>query len=72
MHQLPDVDPGETQEWLDSLDSVVNVHGPSRARYLLARLLERAQRTNVDFPDAVSTPYVNTITSEDQPWFPGD
>ena len=72
MHQLPDVDPGETQEWLDSLDSVVNIHGPSRARYLLARLLERAQRTNVDFPDAVSTPYVNTITSEDQPWFPGD
>jgi pyruvate dehydrogenase E1 component len=72
MHQLPDVDPDETQEWLDSLDSVVNVHGPSRARYLLARLLERAQRTNVDFPDAVSTPYVNTITSEDQPWFPGD
>jgi pyruvate dehydrogenase E1 component len=72
MHQLPDVDPGETQEWLDSLDSVVNVHGPSRARYLLARLLERAQRTNVDFPDAVSTPYVNTITSDNQPWFPGD
>ncbi len=72
IHQLPDNDPGETQEWLDSLDSVVEVHGKNRARYLLARLLERAQETHVNFGETVTTPYVNTIPSEDEPWFPGD
>ena len=72
MHQLPDTDPVETQEWLDSLDSVVDGHGPNRARYLLARLLERAQQTDVHFPATVSTPYVNSITRENEPWFPGD
>jgi pyruvate dehydrogenase E1 component len=72
VHQLPDTDPGETQEWLDSLDSVVIGHGPNRARYLLARLLERAQQSQVSFPEVVSTPYVNTIPFDDEPWFPGD
>ena len=72
MHQLPDTDPGETQEWLDSLDEVVSAHGPERARYLLARLLERAQHTQVNFPGTVSTPYVNSIPRDDEPWFPGD
>ncbi len=72
VHQLPDTDPGETQEWLDSLDAVVEVHGKNRARYLLSRLLERAQRSQVSFPATVSTPYVNTIPRESEPWFPGD
>ena len=72
VHQLPDTDPGETQEWLESLDAVVEVHGKNRARYLLSRLLERAQQTQVSFPATVSTPYVNTIPRENEPWFPGD
>ena len=42
VNQLPDPDPGETAEWLDSLDAVVDTHGKNRARYLLARLLARA------------------------------
>ena len=72
MHQLPDVDPSETQEWLDSLDAVVDAHGKTRARYLLSRLMERATETQVSFPATVSTPYVNTIPREQEPWFPGD
>ena len=72
VHQLPDTDPGETSEWLDSLDSVVQFSGKNRARYLLARLHERAQRLNVSFPATISTPYVNTIPAEREPWFPGD
>ena len=71
-HQLPDIDPGETQEWLDSLDSVIESHGKNRARYLLSRLLARAQESQVSFPATVSTPYVNTIPRELEPWFPGD
>ena len=33
VHQIPDIDPSETSEWLDSLDSVVDVRGKARARY---------------------------------------
>ena len=72
MHQLPDTDPAETQEWLDSLDGVVEVGGKTRARYLLSRLLERARESQVSFPATVSTPYVNSIPREQEPWFPGD
>lgn len=72
VHQLPDIDPSETREWLDSLDAVVDSHGKTRARYLLSRLMERANETQVSFPATVSTPYVNTIPREEEPWFPGD
>jgi len=71
-HQLPDIDPQETAEWVDSFDAVLDQHGRSRARFLLMKLLERAQAKQVDFPATVSTPYVNTIPPEREPWFPGD
>jgi pyruvate dehydrogenase E1 component len=72
VHQLPDIDPTETQEWLDSLDAVVDSHGKTRARFLLSKLLDRASASQVSFPATVSTPYVNTIPREYEPWFPGD
>jgi pyruvate dehydrogenase E1 component len=71
-HQMPDIDPGETSEWIDSFDAVVGVHGRIRARFLLMKLLERARALQVDFPATVSTPYVNTIPAGDEPWFPGN
>src|SRR5579875_2539151 len=71
-HSVPDVDPAETAEWLDSFDSVVETRGRSRARFLLMKLLERARTRQVDFPATVSTPYVNTIPADQEPWFPGD
>ena len=66
-HQLPDADPTETAEWLDAFDDVVDVHGRTRARYLLMRILERAGQKHVDFPATVSSPYVNTIPSDEEP-----
>ena len=72
MNQLPDTDPVETSEWLDSLGAVIDVHGKTRAQYLLSRLLERARESQVSFPATVSTPYVNTIPRDAEPWFPGD
>jgi pyruvate dehydrogenase E1 component len=72
VNQLPDSDPGETQEWLDSLDAVIDVHGKSRARFLLSKLLEKARESQVSYPATVSTPYINTIPREAEPWFPGD
>ena len=71
-HQLPDIDPEETAEWLDSFDAVVDSEGRTRARFLLMKLLERALAKQVDFPATVSTPYVNTIPRDQEPWFPGD
>jgi pyruvate dehydrogenase E1 component len=72
IHQIPDSDPVETQEWLDSLDAIVDEYGPVRARYLIAKLLERAHETTVGVPGAVRTPYINTIPPEEEPEFPGD
>ena len=72
VHQLPDIDPTETQEWLDSLTAVVETHGQTRGRFLMAKLMERARELQVGFPASVSTPYVNTIPPEREPWFPGD
>jgi pyruvate dehydrogenase E1 component len=71
-HQLPDVDPEETAEWLDSFDAVVDARGRTRARFLLMKLLERARTKQVEFPATVSTPYLNTIPRDEEPWFPGD
>ena len=48
--QLPDVDPDETTEWLDSLDAVIDGAGRGRARYLMLRMLERARQKNVRVP----------------------
>ncbi len=71
-HQLPDIDPEETTEWIDSFDAVVGTAGRTRARFLLMKLLERARAAQVGFPALVSTPYVNSIPPDQEPWFPGD
>jgi len=71
-HQLPDIDPEETEEWLDSFDAIIDAEGRTRGRYLLLKLLERARELQVGFPATVSTPYVNTIPPDQEPWFPGD
>jgi pyruvate dehydrogenase E1 component len=70
--QLPDIDPAETAEWLESLDAVVDKAGRNRARYLMLSLLQRARETQVGVPSLRSTDYINTIPPEDEPWFPGD
>ena len=71
-HQLPDIDPTETKEWVESFDAILKAHGRARASYLLMKLLERAKENQVGFPATVSSPYVNTIPASREPWFPGD
>src|SRR3982750_3236299 len=70
--QLPDIDPEETAEWVESLDGVIDAGGPKRARYVMLRLLERARERQVGVPPLTSTDYINTIPPEQEPWFPGD
>ena len=72
LNQSHDVDPAETQEWLDSLEYVLNSRGPERARYLLQALDNRARRAGVETPMPANTPYINSIPVERQPAFPGD
>src|SRR5688572_18722896 len=70
--QLPDIDPEETSEWVESLDGVIDDRGAKRARYVMLRLLERARERQVGVPPLTSTDYINTIPPEQEPWFPGD
>ncbi|MFC4912679.1 pyruvate dehydrogenase (acetyl-transferring), homodimeric type [Actinomadura gamaensis] len=70
--QLPDIDPDETREWLESLDTVIKTEGRGRARYVMLRLLERAREQQVGVPGLRSTDFINSIPPEHEPWFPGD
>ncbi|WP_414858544.1 pyruvate dehydrogenase (acetyl-transferring), homodimeric type [Nocardioides sp. Root190] len=70
--QLPDIDPDETQDWIDSFTALVDERGRERARYVMLRLLESARQKQVGVPALRSTDYINTIPPEREPWFPGD
>ena len=70
--QLPDRDPTETQDWIDSLDSVARNEGADRAQFILYRLLKRARQLQLGLPALTQTRYINTISPEQEPPFPGD
>jgi pyruvate dehydrogenase E1 component len=70
--QYVDVDPTETQEWLESFDGLVESGGNYRARFLMLELLRRAAENNVGVPSLRSTDYINSIAPDNEPWFPGD
>lgn len=70
--QLPDIDPAETQEWIESLDALVRAGGHDRARFVLYKLLKRARQLQVGLPPLTQTRYINTISPEQEPSFPGD
>ncbi|MFT0734488.1 alpha-ketoglutarate dehydrogenase [Ralstonia wenshanensis] len=71
-HRIEDSDPGETAEWLDALEAVVQHAGTARALFLFDRLAERAAKLGVGTALARVTPYANTIPVEAQPPYPGD
>src|SRR3989454_11697548 len=71
-HQLPDIDPEETQEWIESLDELVRIAGTERARFVLYKLLKRARMLHVGLPPLTQTRYINTISPEQEPPFPAD
>jgi pyruvate dehydrogenase E1 component len=70
--QLPDRDPDETADWVHSLDSVVEDEGRARAQFILYRVLKRARQQNLGLPPLTATRYINTISPEQEPDFPGD
>ncbi len=68
----PEVTEIETREWLYSLDYVLQNSGPERVRELLQQLQIRAHKAGIHFPFSANTPYINTITREQQPPFTGN
>lgn len=69
---MHDLDPVETQEWLDSLSSVEEREGEERVHYLLSRLGEQASRSGIRLPHAITTPYRNSIPVTHEARMPGD
>ena len=67
-----DVDPIETGEWVESIDSVLSAHGPERAHFLLNRMIDHARRSGAYLPYTPNTAYLNTIGTANQPEYPGD
>ena len=66
-----DLDPQETAEWVDALQSVLASAGPDRARFLLSQLAATARDAGLNWRDARITPYMNTIRPQDEPAYPG-
>ncbi len=70
--RFDDIDPTETREWLESIDSVLSQHGPERAHYLLNQMIDFARRSGAYLPYSPNTAYLNTIAIGRQPEYPGD
>ena len=71
-HQLPDSDPQETAEWIESLDGLIESEGTERAQFIMRSLLQRAGARSVGVPMVTTTDYVNTIPVDQEAQFPGD
>ena len=67
-----DIDPIETQEWLESIDSVMRAQGPQRAHFLLEKLVDFTRRSGTYLPFKPNTAYLNTISKAQEPEYPGD
>ena len=61
----------EVQEWLESLDYVLSNRTPEQIRFLLQQLQIRASEADIDLPFSANTPYLNTISRDQQPPYPG-
>ena len=67
-----DLDPSETQEWIDALKAVLAVQGTERANYLVGKLVDEARRDGTFLPRSLNTAYANTIPPEREERSPGD
>jgi pyruvate dehydrogenase E1 component len=72
MAEPVDIDPVETQEWLEALESVLAQEGPERAHFLLEQLIDKSRRSGAYIPHSGNTAYVNTIPYDLEERSPGD
>lgn len=69
---LKDINPEETNEWLEALENIIEEGGPKRAHYILEKLIDKARRKGTYLPFRATTAYLNSIDVEDEPKMPGD
>src|SRR5256885_15427363 len=67
-----ELDAAETREWLDSLDYVLQSGGPVKVAQLLRQLTVHARQSGVKLPFTANTPYINTISADDEALMPGN
>jgi pyruvate dehydrogenase E1 component len=67
-----DSDPQETREWQDALSGVIDKEGTERAHFLIEQMIAQARAEGIDIPYSATTEYINTITLDRQPQYPGD
>src|SRR5690606_36082122 len=72
MTLFDDLDPTETREWLEALESVIKFQGQDRAGYLVKQLLDKAAEQGIPTPNAITTPFRNTIPTSREKRMPGD
>jgi len=70
--ERPDLDPTETQEWLEAVEDVINRDGADRAHFLLDKAVATARANGATLPFGATTPYINSIPADQQPAYPGD
>ncbi len=70
--KIPDIDPQETREWIEALDSVMAQEGIERAHYLLEQLIAKARKSGAYLPYSANTAYLNTIPPSREERSPGD
>ena len=70
--EAKDIDEQETKEWLEALDEIIREEGPERGHFILEKLITRARESGAHLPYRLTTAYINTIPTSQQPAMPGD
>ena len=69
---LSDIDPQETQEWIESLEAIIEMEGVDRAHFILEQLIDTARHNGANLPYSGNTAYINTIPTHLEKTNPGD
>ena len=69
---MNDIDPAESNEWLEAINSVIKAEGIERAQFLLEQVIEEALANGVDLPTGIHSRYCNTIPLSEENPYPGD
>ena len=69
---LEDINPLETQEWIEALEAVIEEEGIERVHFLLEKLIDKSRRNGAHLPYDATTAYINTISPNEEPKMPAN
>lgn len=67
-----DVDPIETRDWLQAIESVIREEGVERAQYIIDKVISQARNGGVSIAAGANHDYINTIPENEEPAYPGN